>query len=455
MELGLTQKQTQTLSPQMIQSMEILQMGTQELLEYIGGVLQENPVLEAQDPCGAPEPAADLPRRLEWLESADPQNRSYHRQDYDDSGTDPLERCAGPEQTESLYEHLLAQLRALPLPPSIAAYAQLIIASLDQDGWLREDLAELARELGRSVEEIARALTVVQSLEPAGVGARDLSECLCLQLRRRQPVDPLALDVAREHLEALAKNHYSAIARKLGASQADVRRACDMIRTLDPRPGARFAPQESPGYIIPDIIVTVLPDHFELSASDRFLPTLNVSGYYTRMVRENGDGEVREYLAGKLRQAKWIIQAVEQRRSTLMACAECIVRRQADFFRKGPGWLRPMSLADVAQELDIHESTVSRAVKDKYLQCPMGTYSLSSFFSRRLGKGTDAVSSPDRAKALLKALIEKEDKRAPLSDQKLCERMVEQGCAISRRTVAKYRDELGVPGAAARKAYRN
>ena len=450
-ELDLTQRQGQTLSPQMIQSTAVLQMASQELAEYLETVLQENPVLELEEHHSDPDTADDLRQKLEWLEANDPQNREYHRQD-SQAETDPLRSCGVTGQEESLYRHLQAQLSAMELDADTALCARLVAASLNQNGWLDEDIAVIALESGQSADDIQRALAVVQSLEPAGVAARDLSECLCIQLRRQRPVNELAVRIAQGYLEALSKSRYSLIARSLGVEQREVLAACQVIRGLNPRPGSSFAANRSPAYITPDIIVTNLAGRFELAHNDRLFPALHISPYYVRLLKESDDEQVQDYLAGKLRQAKWTMRAVDQRKATLTACVQCILEIQEDFFRMDRGCLKPMSLADIAQRVGLHESTVSRAVSGKYLQCSKGTYPLSYFFSRRLGPGEVGNDvSPDGAKLLLKQLIEKEDKRKPLSDQKLCERMAAAGCVLSRRTVAKYRDELGISGTSGRR----
>lgn len=451
-ELGLTQKQNQTLSPQMIQCMEVLQMTSQELLEYVETALQENPVLECQECYDGPGEADSLRQEMAWLESTDLQNRDYYRQDSAEDA-DPLRSCAARSGQETLYHHLTAQLDGLELDGETALCARTLAASLDQNGWLEEDLPALARELGLPEHAMERALKVVQSLEPAGVGARTLSECLQLQLLRRPPVDKLALRIVEEHLDALARCRYGWMAQALRVSQEQVRRACSLIRSLDPRPGLGYAADRGePVYIVPDIIVTCVHGRFELLPNHRFFPTLKISSYYSRLLRESDDAQVQDYLTGKLRQAKWTIRAVDQRRSTLMACAGCLVEEQRAFFSEGPGSLKPLSLADVAQRVGLHESTVSRAVNGKYLQCAMGTYPLSYFFSRRLGPAEGGgAASVDSAKALLKRLIDGEDKRRPLSDEKLCRLMAQEGCALSRRTAAKYRDELGIPSTIGRR----
>ena len=456
MELNLSQKQTQTLSPQMMQSMEVLQMGSQELLEYIEEAVQENPVLEPEESYDKQDEFSSLRRKLEWLESTDPQNRYYHQQDTEEEES-PLKNYGTVEDDdENLYYYVLSQLRVLELEPQVMEAGVFLVESLNQNGWLDEPLEELAAGAGCPLPVMERALEAVQSLEPAGIGARSLAECLKLQLVRRQPVNELAVRIVDSCLDALSKSRYGLIARELKAGQEEVRQACDLIRSLNPRPGTGFAARENLTYINPDIIVVSFPDHFELLTNDYYFPTLNISGYYTRLLKESDDEQVKDYLTDKVRQAKWMVKAIEQRRSTLMACAQCILELQEPFFRKGPGHLSPMSLADVAGHIGVHESTVSRAVRDKYIQCSMGVYPLSYFFSRSLGQtaaGGEDAASPDAAKALLKKLIAEEDKKKPLSDQKLCERMAEQGCALSRRTVAKYRDELHIPSTTGRRQY--
>lgn len=453
MELSLAQKQKQVLSAQMIQSVKVLQMGAQELLQYVQETVEENPMLELEDPYSRTEEDGSLAHRLEWLASSDLQNRTYYRQDFD-SETDPLRNYGTVDDSESLYVHILNQLDGLTLAPDVLQCCKFLAGCLDANGWLDECLAQLAHELDWPEQLLEDGLAVLQSLDPPGVGARSLSECLCLQLAHGPQTDETALRIARDHLEGLAKNHYGQIARTLGISQEEVRRAAGYIRTLAPRPGTKFSAQEAPSYVMPDVIVERVADHFEVRLNDRFLPSLNISPYYTRMLRESDDSQVKDYLINRMRQAEWTVRTVEQRRSTLMACAGCILEFQEDFFRRGPGYLRPLSLANVAQRLEIHESTVSRAISGKYLQCSMGAYPLHYFFSRQLASAqAESLSSPDAAKALLKALIAQEDKSKPMSDQKLCQCMAERGCVIARRTVAKYRGELGIPGATGRKQY--
>lgn len=459
MELSMKLKQNQALSPQMMQSMEILQMGSQELLEYIEETAQENPVLEVDERYDRQDEFDVMRRKLEWLESTDVQNRVYHQQDAEDDGTGPISNYGTmEEQEENLYYYVLSQLNMLDLPAGVMAAAEYVVESLNGNGWLDEDVPALAAGIGCDAACMEAAVGAVQSLDPAGVGARSLSECLRLQLIRRGGDGGLALSIVDGFLDALSKNRYGVIARELGASAEEVREACALIRSLNPRPGTGFSARENLTYITPDIVVVSFPDHFELLTNDYFFPSLRLSGYYQGLMKETGDREVKEYLTNQVRRARWVVRSIEQRRNTLMECAECILELQEDFFRRGPGHLAPMSLSDVARRLGVHESTVSRALKDKYIQCSMGVYPLIYFFSRGLGAptgipGAPGPASPDVAKALLKRLIAGEDQCKPLSDQKLCELMGKEGCGLSRRTVAKYRDELKIPSAAGRKTY--
>ena len=442
MELSLELKLQQKISPQTIQSLEILQMGTQELQEHVERVLMENPTLELE-PEALPKERSELLRKLEWLNSTDRQNRWYHHEDpLDLSDTIP-----DPEH-ESLYDHLRQQINMSTLSPRLSLAVDCVLAGLDRNGYLDETTDELALRCGQSVDLISRAEQLVRSLEPAGVASRSLSQCLAIQLQRAGH-SGLPLTIVRNHLEDLAQNHYHAISKSTGVSREAVQSACDLIRSLNPRPGSAYAPREAPGYIIPDLLVADTGGEPEIIVGDDFLPVLSISPYYRTLLTETDDDEVREYLADKVRQASHLITSIEQRKRTLLNCAQVILSRQAEFFR-GQGHLAPLSLADVASELNIHESTVSRAIKRKYLQCKQGVLPLSHFFSRALTGNEEGVSA-QMAKAAIRSLIDTEDKKRPLSDQKLCDLLAEQGISLSRRTVAKYRDELNIPSTQARR----
>lgn len=359
MKLEMTQKQELKLTPQMLQSMEILQMSTQELEAYLQELVQENPAAELSEPEERPDEGEELWRRMQSLADQDNQNRQY-----------------------------------------VAAE--------------REELDPLAR-----------------------IGTDGGLE------------DTLLLHLSRQ-LERLARRQYRALAQELGVSRQEVLRAEAQIRALDPRPGAAFAPREEPVYLVPDLVVLQGERGLEVHLQESRLPGLRLSRFYCDMYRDDPDPEVRQYLDGKIRQAQWAIQAVEQRRATLLRCAQVLVRRQEAFFQGPGGSLTSLRLADVAAELSIHESTVSRAVREKYLQCARGVYPLSFFFPREVGAGEG--QSAHEIKNQLLQLIREEDKSRPCSDQKLCQLLAEEGYAVSRRTVAKYREELGVSSAVGRRA---
>ena len=445
MDVILELKQTQKLSPQMIQSMEILQMGTAELQEYVEELLLENPVLEREE-SRPEEDGSLLLGRLEWLAAHGRRERRAPAEDVRDAAD-----AVADHKGESLYDYLGAQIPWRYLSPVMCRGIECVLTGLNDNGWLEETTEELSARCGVSCEVISGAEIIVQNLEPAGVGARTLAQCLKLQLLRRGE-DGLALTIVKNHLEDLAKDHYNQIARSTGASRAEIQEACRLIRSLDPRPGAAFAHQTPPAYITPDVQVVEEGGQLLVSLTDQSLPELKISSYYRDLLQSSEEPQVKDYLLQKMRQADWVVQSIEQRKSTLLRCAECIVTLQEEFFRRGKHFLRPMTLADVAAALGIHESTVSRAVKNKYIQCVWGLFPIRDLFSRALSAGSEE-NCAEQIKCALRSLIENEDKRKPLSDQKLCDALAEQGLILSRRTVAKYRDEMGIPSAPGRKEF--
>ena len=449
--MELIQSQVQKLGQQQIQSVELLQMSTLELEHYLRELAQENPMVEMEEtePDEGHQAEDELLGRLNWLEDNDRQNRYY--QHVDEEELDPLARAStwgGFEET--LFRFLSRQLYQLELDEDTAQTVRYLAACLDPDGYLRVPLEELAGDLGRPLAELEQCLSILRSLEPAGVGAENLSQCLELQLRRIHEEGP-ALEIVRHHLEPLAKRRYRAISSALGISVEEVQRAEELIRELEPRPGNLFEQSQQIQYILPDVFVDEGEEGLSIRLRSGERPPFRISGYYRNLLSESDDKTVRDYLTEKLHQADGVLRALAQRDRTMLRCAQAIVRNQEAFFREGEQTLLPMRLADVAAELELHESTVSRAVREKYLQCRRGVFPLSYFFSRSAAVQGQGRMGGRAARALLRRRVEQEDKGRPLSDQKLCQAMEELGCPISRRTVAKYREELGIPGTYGRK----
>lgn len=443
--MELLQKQVQTLDQRQIQRLEVLQMSAIELRDYLQELSQENPVVDLNDAVPAEPDKGDRQlQHLRWLADSDRQNR-YYQGDYE---SDPIARIGvsgGLEET--LPQFIERQLDRLRLDRDTARAVGFLASCLDGDGYLRVSLEELSGDSGIPLPLLERSLAILRTLEPAGVGAESLSQCLTLQLERAGVGGP-ALAIVREHLEALARCRYRGIAEKLGVCVDEVLAAQKAIRELDPRPGAVFEQPGQTAYVYPDIFVEAQDGRFVARARAGERPAFQINGYYRELLANSGQPEVKDYLRKKVRAAQDVLDAIAQRQDTLLRCAQAIVDRQEDFFRAGEAALRPLRMADVAEAVGIHESTVSRAVREKYLQCRRGVYPLGWFFSRG-GAGGDMGGAA--AKAALRRLIDGEDKAHPLSDQKLCEALAAEGCPISRRTVAKYRDELNIPGASGRK----
>jgi RNA polymerase sigma-54 factor len=445
MELGLDLRQVQTLSNRQIQSMKILQMSNIELADYIDEVQMENPLLEVGDPPGKHETMSQF-RELKTIVSEDRQN-SYYLQSDSEEWTDPIQQFSVPLMREDLARHIDSQLESMRLPKETYYAACFVAANLDESGYLYADTTELAECAGISAQIMKKAVRIIQMLEPAGIGATDLSNCLDIQLARMAGTE-LHRKIVRDHLENVSRNQYGAIARALNTSEANIRAAVSLIKTLNPKPGAGFYSFEHTSYIQPDIIIKKSDEHFEILVDDYTLPNIHISAFYQRLFEESDDKELRSYINEKLQQAKWLIQCIEQRQSTLRKCAEAILEAQEGFFKGVTNRLSPLVMADIAGKVGIHESTVSRAARGKYLQCVHGVYPLHFFFSRKIGNSDASANGVKRA---LLELVNSESKHEPMSDQRIAEHFKSLGVAISRRTIAKYRTEMNIPNTSGRR----
>lgn len=437
MQIELTPTQKLNISGRMIQSSEILQMNLPELGQYLEKLAMENPLMELEAPPSEYEHTVQLTYR------SDDQNPVYDRQDRKDA-QDLWNR--GSDSSETLEESLLFQINDLSLTDRQRHIMEYMILNLEPSGYLEMPLKEIAEAVQTSLDEITALLSLLQTLEPLGIGARSLPECLCIQLKKEHPEDQTALAIAREHLELLAKNQMHTLARKLRVSLDEVLRACKVIRSLNPRPGASFGDRRYVSYIRPELAVVRFQDHFDIVLNDSLLPPIRYNEEYMQMLSTPSSNEVAGYLSDKKRQLDWVVQCVEQRNETLLSLGKLIVRKQQDFFLHGSGYLHSFSQAEAADLLQIHESTISRAVKDKFLQCTFGVFPLSYFFVQGLDK-------KDTIRSRIRTLIEKEDKKHPYSDQTLADLLARDGLTVSKRLVTKYRNEMELPDSARRRQY--
>lgn len=435
-------RQELKLTPQLLQSMEVLQMNSQELLEYLGKISEENPLVEQEDATDLRSAYEELRQKASWIDGG-----VYGASFTHDESSMP-ERGRLDRETESLEAFLCDQLDRKRLPKPLLALSKYIAEMVDEDGYLAVEDLESLTEMKIPQPLIDQALETVQGLEPAGVGARNLSECLLLQLARQAHVSPAVLDIAARFLPELGRKHYGPICKELGLTMEAVQAAEKIISSLEPHPGRAFQPAEPTVYIRPDIFIVELEGEWKAILNEYYLPHVSISDYYTRLLKESAEKETKEYLQQKMQQAKWLLNSLERRGSTLRRCADAILEAQRPFFTGETTELAPMGLSSLADALELHPSTVSRATRGKYLQCRQGTYPLRYFFSRAVGGGP----SRQAIKQKLLVLVRNEDPRHPLSDQALCQLLSSGGVAIARRTVAKYRMELGIGSSTVRKS---
>jgi RNA polymerase sigma-54 factor len=486
-ELGLRLSQKQTLklvmTPRLQQALKLLQMPSLELSQHIEQELLTNPLLELDEespeapaePEEPPAPEAKGPEEAELSPEPDKVDWAEYFDDgfeYAEGGRSEREETDFHEKVPvgrtTLADALGEQLRFLDLDEETRRVTEYLLGCLDDGGFLAVPLAEIAAELGTSEEAVLAALRKVQELDPAGVGARDLPEALAIQLRQSGRAEGLAYRIVTEHFEAFKQRQYQEIARALKVTPADVQEAAREIAGLNPRPGAQLALEDA-RYVVPDLVVEKVDGAYVVSLADGSVPRLRVSRRYREILerrkRNGADApgaesprsaaaaeEVR-FVQEKLKSASWLIQTIEQRRRTMIRVMEAIVEAQAEFFERGPQALRPLTLQDVAERIGMHESTVSRVTTNKYVQTPRGVFPLKYFFSSGLETESGESVSSRMAMARIRELIAAEDKRKPLSDQRIAELLRKEGLIVARRTVAKYRERMDILPARYRKEF--
>jgi len=467
-KLGLSQRLSQRLilTPSLQQAIKLLPLTTLELAEVLEQEVMENPLLEevpAQETSPdeiANEEAKEEQERTDPLKDIDVEK---FFEDYLDDGdrrrTRPSEVPELPPientltEQPDLYDHLTWQLHMSVSDELLLEIGDAIIQNVDEDGMLRASVSEIANLGPYPLEEVEKALRVVQNLDPPGVAARDLTECLRLQLRHlgleNSPTDV----IVRDYMKQLQCHQYPEIGRQMGLSPDEVSHHLEIIRRLDPKPGLKYSPDHST-YVIPDVFVVKEGDEYKIILNDDGLPKLRISPTYRRMLeaKEAGSEETRNYVKEKLRSALWLLKSVDQRQRTIYKVAESIVRHQRGFLDHGITQLRPLVLRDVATDIGMHESTVSRVVANKYMHTARGVYELRFFFHSGITSSMGEAISSVTIKDKIKKMIEGEDPSRPLSDSRIAELLGSDGLPLARRTVAKYREELRIPPSNLRKS---
>jgi RNA polymerase sigma-54 factor len=452
-----------TLTPQLQQSIKLLQLSTIELNQEIERVLMENPVLEREDGHeehgSAPAPAAsdapsagagtpgeassapEAPAESDWPVDVQASWRGEEDEENDRSFT--------AADTPTLREHLYTQLSLTNLGVRDRVFVQLLIDALDDDGYLTQPLEEIAallpEEAQADVEELSIALHHLQNMEPAGVGARSPGECLSLQIRtlQKDSVRDLALEIVEKHLELLAGRDYTRLKSATGAGEEALRAAQRLIQALNPRPGAAFARIEA-RYVVPDVIVKKTRNVWRASLNPDAMPKLRINRLYAELAAGTRGGGANS-LSSQMQEARWLIKNVQQRFETILRVSQAIVDRQRHFFEHGEVAMRPLVLREIAETLSLHESTISRVTTQKYMATPRGTYELKYFFGSHVATDAGGSASSTAIRALIKQLVAAEDARTPLSDARISHILSEQGIVVARRTIAKYRESLQIP----------
>jgi RNA polymerase sigma-54 factor len=463
---GLSLEQTQKLimTPELRQAITVLQLSALELADYVEQELLENPLLEIKDDFNERDEKQDLQESKE--EKVEGEKFDIDWQEYfNDRDLGYMGKGLGEVNEEfsydnfltkapTLQDHLLFQLSLLAESDLERDIGEFIVGNLDEYGYLRTDLEEIANYFQLPLEQIEKILHNIQTLDPSGVGSRNLQECLLIQLEQQNKKTPVLERLILHHLEELAAGKIAKLANLFGIPPAELQQQADIIKTLDPKPGRKFSSADDVRYITPDVVVERVDGLYIVMVNDTTTPRLEISNAYKAMLGKDADHQAKEFVEAKLNSAVWLIKSIEQRRLTLYKVADCIVQLQRDFLDYGVKRLKPMTLKRVADMIGMHESTVSRATSNKYIQTPQGVFELKFFFTRGLESTSEGgTTSSECIKRMLAEMVKEEETGNPFSDQQLSEKLRIKGIKISRRTVAKYRDELNIPNAAQRKRY--
>lgn len=460
MKLELQVRLRQILAPQLIQSLRMLQMPLLRLEQTLRQELAINPLLEEVEP---PTETDEEEKGLSEEEvQIDPQLSKINWEDYldDDIGYKfRFEKEKKEEQAEpvfvfekTLYDYLLEQLSYHKLSKEEYEIGEYIIGNIDENGYLCCSVEEIIDTLKSEPETTKKILSLIQSFDPPGVGARDLKESLLIQLRGKNLKETLAYKIVQNHLSELDKKSISQLAKILGVEFEEVQKAMEVIRSLSPKPAyGRFTPGALP--VIPDLIVEKIGEDYVVYHNDKNVPRLRINPAYKKLVKKSSKStpETKEYIKKKLEQARWFLNALNQRRTTMIKVVEAIVEQQRDFFENGPDYLKPLIMETIADKVEMHVATISRVANDKYVQTPQGMYEIKHFFNKGVQKQNGEELSRRSVKDLIEKIIKTEAPLSPLSDQQICNLLKKEEINIARRTVTKYREELKILPARFRK----
>jgi RNA polymerase sigma-54 factor len=464
---GLSQtqnlSQTQVLAPQLQQSLQILQVPMLELRNLIQQEIETNPTIEIE----STEPTIEDKQReqdefqeeFDRLAKLDEEWRDYMAQNstYSSRSSEEEERRQfffdSLVKEETLQQHLLEQAQSSELSANDQTIAELIIGNIDDRGFLQSSPEEIAANTGMDTADLERVLEMVQTFHPVGVAARDLRECLLIQLRRLGKEQSIEFRIVERHLEDLGKHRFPEIARRLSTTPEQVQRAANFIATLDPKPGQIFTSDPN-SYVLPDVTVEKILGEWMISLNGDQIPHLRISNTYKDLMAKDGNGsEVKDYIRDKIRSGKFLIKSIHQRQQTISNIAHEIIGRQKEFLDFGPSSLKPLTMVQIADAVGVHETTVSRAISGKYMATPHGVFEMKYFFTPGYQTAAGESMSNTSVKGAIAELVKSEDTRNPLSDKEIVEILSERGIPIARRTVAKYRTELNILPSNMRKQY--
>ncbi|WP_315117435.1 RNA polymerase factor sigma-54 [uncultured Clostridium sp.] len=448
--LNISQEQKLIMTPQMQLSVKILQLSSYELQKLVEKEIQENPLLEIKYNDNKEKTnTIDYKKMIEYLEY---DNRDYYgNYKSDDEEVSPF---AFISEKKSLKEHLFEQLCYLNEKDSIKFIGEYIIENIDERGYLAETLGNIQEQLRMPLDLVEEALEVIQSLEPDGIGARDLKECLKIQCEKRGIYDTILFGIIDNYLEYIAENKYNSLAKFFNIDVKKAQGYGDFIKTLQPKPSRGFYTGEEVKYILPDAYIKKIDGEYHIIMNEELAPRLTINNLYKGIINKGEDKQAVEFVKDRLDSATFLIKSIEQRKSTIYRVLERIILMQKDYFDYGQRYLKPMTLKEIADSLEMHESTISRAIRDKYIHTDKGTIKIRDLFTTGLTfKGTEDSLSTVEVKRKIEDLINKEDKSNPLSDQSIADKLKSNGVNISRRTVAKYREEIGIKSSKGRKRY--